>query len=186
MYLKNMKQTIRLRNGNQIRLSWWQIALASIVVSGLSRLMAAKSSKKSQKFYSRQLKQSPWAPPGWLFGPAWTFNNFFLLWALIRIVKMESSPAKTKLLVMQIAIWMIFYSFDFVYFRKKSPLLAAIWTKTDAALAIASMMTAYKTDRELAACYLPLVVWTSYASTVADYQALYNPDPVFNTPRLLH
>jgi len=42
-----------------------------------------------------------------------------------------------------------------------------------------------KDDKKLALDYLPLVLWTGFASTLADYQALKNPDPVFKTPALL-
>lgn len=56
----------------------------------------------------------------------------------------------------------------------------------DAVLATASLILALKKDKNLALDYLPLVLWTGYASTVADYQVLKNPDPVFNTKALLN
>jgi benzodiazapine receptor len=186
MHENCMKETIHLSNGKKIRVSWWQVALLALALSAISRLMATKSSKKSQKFYSNDLKQAPWAPPGWLFGPAWTINNFFLLRALLKIVQMKSGPAKNKLIFMQLFIWSIFYSFDYVYFKKRSPILAALWTKTDSVLALVSLAKAWKLDREIAYCYLPLSVWTVYAGTVADYQLLNNADPVFNTRPLLN
>lgn len=178
-----MQQTLVLANGKTVRVSLWQIALAALVLSGISRLTAARSSKSSRKFYARTLKQAPWAPPGWLFGPAWTINNFFLLWALVKISQMEKGTAKNKLLGMQVFIWIIFYSFDQVYFKRRSPLLAAVWTKSDSVLALLSLLTAWKEDRKIAACYLPLSLWTLYAGTVADYQLAHNPDPLWNTWR---
>ena len=170
--------------GNQLK--WWQLALISVAVSALGALSGTRSNKKDRKVYDKELKQAPWAPPGWLFAPAWTFNNSFLLSALLSIAKKADTPEKKKLLWLQAGIWAVFFSFNYVYFRKKSPVLAAIWTKIDLALAIASLMIAFKNDKKEALKYIPLMVWTGFASTLADYQALKNPDPVLNTKPLLN
>lgn len=42
-----------------------------------------------------------------------------------------------------------------------------------------------KSDEKTVYHYLPLVLWTLFAGTVAGYQALKNPDPVFGTKALL-
>ena len=165
------------------KLKWWQIALLSIVVSAIGGLASGQEHKKERKLYNRELEQAPWAPPAWLFAPAWTINNFFLLMALQRLVKSDI-PNKKKLLVSQIIIWLIFFSFGYVYFNKKSPLLATAWTMADAGLAVSSFITAYKVDKKLAYHYLPLAVWAIFASTLSDYQVLTNDDPVFGTKAL--
>lgn len=170
--------------GNQLK--WWQLALISVAVSALGALSGTRSNKKDRKVYDMELKQAPWAPPGWLFAPAWTFNNSFLLSALLSIAGKQSSAEKKKLLWLQAGIWAVFFSFNYVYFRKKSPVLAAIWTKIDLALAIASLMIAFKDDKKEALKYIPLMAWTGFASTLADYQALKNPDPVLHTQPLLN
>ncbi len=169
---------------NFSKLKWWQLGLLSLAVSAVGGLSGMKSKKNEIKLYNMQLKQAPWAPPAWLFAPAWTVNNYFLLLALQHLLE-KDIPEKKKLLLLQSMIWVIFFSFGYVYFNKKSPLLAAIWTMSDAALAAASFYTAYKTDKKLACYYLPLLAWTTFASTIADYQALKNADPVFKTTALL-
>jgi len=166
------------------RLKWWQLALVSIAASALGGLSSMRSGKKERALYNKKLKQSPWAPPSWVFAPAWTINNLFVLLALQRLVNSDI-PEKKKLLVLQAAIWTVFFSFGYVYFNKKSSILGAIWTKADAVLALISFLIAYKSDRKLASYYLPLLGWTSFASSLADYQALKNADPVFNTKPLL-
>ena len=160
------------------KLSWWQIALISVGVSLLGRLSSGSSKKSEQKLYNLKLQQAPWAPPAWLFGVAWPLNNFFVLLALQQLLNSEESSEKKKLLTLQAAIWVIFFSFGYVYFRKKSPVLAAVWTMGDAALSITSFFIARGVSKKLSYYYLPLLVWTTYASTVADYQALKNDDPV--------
>jgi len=165
------------------KLKWWQIALVSVAASAIGGLASMQSHKRERKTY-KDLKQAPWAPPAAAFGPAWTTNNFFLLLALQRLLNSDM-PQKKKLLIQQVMIWLIFFSFGYVYFKKRSPLLAAAWTIADATLAITSFSTAFKTDKKLSYNYLPLLAWTVFASTIAGYQALKNPDPVIKTPALL-
>lgn len=167
------------------KLKWWQVALLSIVVSAIGGLSAGRSKKPGWKIYTQQLKQAPWAPPAWVFAPAWTINNFFILKALQRLLHSDI-PEKRKLLVLQAMIWIVFFSFNYIYFNKKSPALAAIWTMSDTVFAVASFMMAFKADKKLSYNYLPLVTGTIFASTIGNYQALKNPDPVLHTPALLN
>jgi len=164
---------------------WWQVVLAAIVVSTLGALSTGLGKKNQQKLYERKLKQAPWAPPAKLFGPAWGVNNYFLLKALKQLLESDSIPDKRKLLIRQVAIWIVFFSLGYVYFQKKSPILAAIWTLTDAWLASSSFANAIRSNKRLAFNYLPLLGWTGYAGTVALYQALKNPDPVFKMPAVI-
>ena len=163
------------------KLNWWQVGLITVAVSFLGGLSAIMSRKKQRKLYTTELKQAPWAPPSWLFSPAWTFNNFFLINALRNILKNNKLNNRKQLLYLQVAIWVIYFTFGLVYFKKKSPVLAAIWTKADAGLALISMILAAKNDKKLSLNYLPLSIWTLFASSIADYQALKNPDKALGT-----
>jgi benzodiazapine receptor len=163
------------------KVNWWQLGLVTVAVSFLGGLSAILSKKKRGKLYSKQLKQAPWAPPGWVFSPAWIFNNFFILRALQQLLSKETLPERKRLLYLQAGIWVIYFSFGYLYFRKKSTVLAAIWTNTDAALSIASLILAARKDKKLALNYVPLTLWTIFASTIADYQALKNEDKLLGT-----
>ena len=167
------------------KIIWWQVGLLAIAVSFLGKLSGGTSDDAQQTLYTKKLSQAPWAPPAWLFAPAWTLNNFFLLMGLLRILKNKDLPEKKRILVLQAVIWVVFFSFNYLYFRKKSTLLAAVWTVTDTALAWASFTIALKGDKKIAYSYLPLAAWTSFASTLAGYQALKNPDKFLGTPALL-
>jgi benzodiazapine receptor len=166
------------------KLKWWQVALISIAVSAIGGLSSLMSAKKEQKLYNKKLKQAPWAPPAALFAPAWTINNYFIIKALVRIIE-KDMPERRKLLLMQAGIWVIFFSFNYVYFRRKSPVLAAVWTISDNVLAMASLLLSARSDKKTALNYLPLALWTTYAATLAGYQALTNADPVTGTKPLL-
>jgi benzodiazapine receptor len=163
-----------------LKLNWWQLALASIVVSAIGGLSSGKPNKKERKLYEKDLKQAPWAPPGWVFAPAWTINNFFLLKALQELLQRNDIEEKQKLLIQQAIIWIIFFSYGYIYFNKKSTVLAALWTIGDAAVATSSFIMSVKRDKKFSLLYLPLVGWTTFASTIAIYQALTNDDPVLH------
>jgi benzodiazapine receptor len=165
------------------KLKWWQIALASVVISGLGRLSGGTSAGKNIKTY-KKLKQAPWAPPGWVFAPAWTLNNYFIISALLMLLVEDRTSNRKKLLTLQALLWTIFFSFNYVYFKKRSPLLAAFYTVSDAVIALLSYQLAGSESKKLAGNYLPLLGWTTYAGTIAVYQALYNDDPVFETKAL--
>src|ERR1700712_4339158 len=123
------------------KLKWWQIALVSIAVSAIGGLASMQSHKKNIGEYEDKLKQAPWAPPGWLFAPAWTMNNLFVIMALQRLVPANTADRK-KLLALQVAIWSVFFSFGRVYFKNKSSVLAAIWTVGDTGFAAGSFAIA--------------------------------------------
>lgn len=166
--------------------SWLKIALLTAAVSVLGALTTGKR-KKPRRYYENDLKTPVWAPPGWLFAPAWTFNNLFLIRALLRLLdKNEVVPHRTVLLILQAVIWTNFFSFGWVFFKKRSPVLGAVWTQTDAALALASFILALKQDRKFAGNYVPLLIWTWFASSVAWYTAVKNPDSLLKTKALFN
>ena len=161
------------------KLTWWQLGLATLAVSAIGARVGRKPGKSERKSFEK-LEQAPWAPPPWVFGPAWTVNNFFLLTALNRIMR-SSNPDRSKLIYLQIPIWIIFFSFGYVYAQKRSPVLAAGWTVADALLAAASFLVARRHDRKTSYHFLPLLGWTTYAAALAVYQAAKNDDPVLET-----
>lgn len=162
----------------------WGAVLFFAATLLVSRLLSGDPANSNVR-YEQELKQAPWAPPGWLFGPAWTINNILLIRALWKLLRQPVQVRSDRqLLALQAGIWLVFCTFGYVYFRKGSPLLAAVWTQTDAVLALTSLLIARKKGRGFAAHYAPLLLWTAFASTVAWYQAAYNDDRVLGTPAL--
>ncbi|MEO8582448.1 MAG: TspO/MBR family protein [Flavitalea sp.] len=162
------------------------MALVAVAVSFVGGLSSMKKNKDERKLYNRELEQAPWAPPAWVFAPAWTINNFFLLMALQQVLRDKEMRSRNALLGIQGGIWFVFFVFGYVYFNRKSPVLAAILTVSDAALAAAAFVITNKYNKKLSYNYLPLLAWASFASTLGVYQALKNPDPVLGTKQLLH
>lgn len=161
---------------------WWEIALLTAAVTVLSRLATGKPPKQNRDYYEHKTKQPAWAPPGWVFAPAWTLNNIFVFKALLQLLRNEKNlPERNKLLVLQGLIWSVFLSFGYVYFRKRSNVLGGVWTVADAIFSTMSFLIARRVDKKLANNYLPLMAWTGFASTVAVPQALQNKDVFLGT-----
>jgi tryptophan-rich sensory protein len=168
------------------KVKWWHAALFLAGITVVERLSTGRKGTQNAKEIYEDENQPAWAPPAGVFGPAWGINSLALTWAGQRLLNApETLPNRKALLGLQAAHWLIYSTFGTVYFRKKSPVLAAAWTVGDAAVAWSSYLLARKGDPKLANAYLPLVAWTSFASTLAAYQALYNPDPLLDTPQPL-
>jgi tryptophan-rich sensory protein len=139
---------------------------------------AAFSAGEDARFYEGQ-RQAPFAPLSWVFGPAWAINNVSVLWGNLRLVNLpEDAPNKQALLKLQGASWLLYSTFAYVYFRKKSPILAFVWTGTFWVLTVASIVLSLGSERKIAASFGTLIAWLTLATPVAAYQAANNPDPL--------
>lgn len=165
------------------RYRWWHGALFLGAATALSALSSRMKRGEENKFYAQQ-KQPVWAPPALAFPIVWPLNNLALVWGGLRLLNAPPSlPHRRTLLALQGVLWLDLVTFGPVYFGLGSPLLGAAWTFADTAAAMASLVLARRTgDPQLPYAYLPITAWTSFASTVAAYDALRNPDAFFGTP----
>jgi tryptophan-rich sensory protein len=164
------------------KIKWWHAALFLAGVTVAERLLTGKKATEEAKEIYKDEHQPAWAPPAWVFGPAWGINSVALGWAGQRLLNAPKKlPNRNALLALQGAHWVIYTTFGRLEFKERSSLLAGFLTFADAGIAWASYLLARQSDPKLANAYLPLVGWTSYASTIAGYQALYNPDQLLGT-----
>lgn len=158
------------------RYRWWHavaFGLAANIVSG-----AGTGRGVADKEFYEGMEQAPFAPPAWVFGPAWTINNVSVLWGNLRLLNLpEDTPHKRALLWLQGASWFLYSTFGYVYFRKKSTILAFVWTAAFWVLTVASLALSLKAGRkDIAASLGSLISWLTLATPVAAYQAARNPD----------
>lgn len=162
------------------RYRWWHGVAFWLLVNVGSGLSIR--SRSLDRAYYENMRQAPFAPPGWVFGPAWFLNNVLILWGNLRLLNNdEHVPHRRTLLWLQGASWLIYSTFSYVYFRKRSPILAFVWTAGMYALTIISILLSRRIDRKIAWSFTTLFLWLSLATPVALYQMLYNPDPLFGT-----
>ena len=156
--------------------------------SGLTSLVSGNTGKNAREIffgnpsYFRELKQSVVAPPSWVFGPAWTINNFFQIWGDLAVLnKPAGTPGRNAYLALQGATWLDFVLFNAGYFSLRSPINAFVLTIIFFALTIASGFVAIfrLKDTKVALSLATLFVWLIIASTAATFQMLWNRDDFY-------
>lgn len=127
--------------------------------------------------YYRELKQAPFAPPSWAFAPAWAVARTGTAYALVRTWR-HGGARRGRALALYAADAAIFVSFSYVYFRKRSPVLAAAWTTADAILVGSLLAAVAPEDKRAATALLPQAAWLALATPAGLWQAAVNPDPL--------
>ncbi len=160
------------------RYRWWHALAFGAAVN-----LAGRTGGTVDRGWYEEQRQAPFAPPGWVFGPAWAVNNASVLWGNLRLLNLpEGTPRRRQLLWLQGLSWALFGTFGYVYFGKRSPILAFVWTASFYALTIASAILSWKVDRKISLSFVTLLLWLTLATPVAAYQMVHNPDKLFRTP----
>jgi tryptophan-rich sensory protein len=130
-----------------------------------------------------QALRRPWfAPPGWFFPIAWGINSALSIAGNVRVLNAPPGPDRTAYLRLWAATWLLYVSFGYAFFRRKSPLLGLLVTTNFAVLAVLSADRAMRIDRRLWFTYATLLPWLALAVAVAASVALDNPDPLLDPP----
>jgi len=149
---------------------WWQVpALAGGLLAG-----GMVAGRPDDPAYYRSLKQAPFAPPAWAFGPAWTVAKLGSSLATVRAARGVEGPDRRRLATLAVADAAVYVTFSYVYFRRRSTTLAAVWTAADAALTAAALPLLARHDRAAAAALAPQAAWLALATPTAVYQARAN------------
>ncbi|GIW07716.1 MAG: hypothetical protein KatS3mg060_2521 [Dehalococcoidia bacterium] len=168
---RRLRQLVRPR-----RFRWWHAALFGGLVSALAIVPVRET-----RIYS-ELKQAPFAPPRWLFGPAWTVNTIASLWGDLHLVNERQTPNRAALLKLEALSWLTYATFGWVYFVLKSPVLAFVWTAGMYLITIVQVALAAR-DRRVLLSRLPVLAWLTLATPVAWYQLTHNRDPLLGGGR---
>lgn len=130
----------------------------------------------------RGLRQARFAPPSWAFAPAWTAIELALADSTARVLEAEPSPGRARALRAAAANDLLYVAFPVVYFRLRSPVLAAVVTWAQAGAAAAQFKATKAVDERAAKEILPQLAWLVLATASGTVQALANPDPLLRTP----
>ena len=168
-----------LNKDNGYKITGWHAALFVVGVNILARIL--QSPEKIKEEYEEQ-DQAPWAPPAGVFGPAWLFNNATMAAGAVRLINKPYYPNKTAMLVLQGLMWVnyTFYNKLSYGLKKPSNIISALATDTFMIMSIISLYLAIKGgDKKIILSYVPVTLWTTFASTLAGYTALENEDKLF-------
>lgn len=159
------------------------ISLALIVSVATGRKVKNVRDAFGDVSYFRGLKQSVFAPPSWVFGPAWTINNVSVIWGTLQVLnKPQGTPGRSSFLALQGASWLNFVVFSAAYFSLRSPINAFVLTLSMFILTILSGIVALLQlkDTKVALSLATLTVWLMIALTAATFQAVWNNDELYH------
>lgn len=158
------------------------VGLAVIVSVGTGQKVKSVRDAFGDVSYFRGLKQSVFAPPSWVFGPAWTLNNISVIWGALQVLnKPQGTPGRTSFLALQSASWLNFVVFSAAYFSLRSPINAFVLTLSMFVLTVLSGVVAIfqLKDTKVALSLATLTVWLMIALTAGTFQAAWNRDELY-------
>ncbi len=192
----DVKERIAEQTGAAPRWRWYHgVAFYMIVQAltfGLSGLTSMVSGNRGKDLwedffgnvdYFRELKQSVFSPPSWVFGPAWTINNISVIIGTWRVLNMPGNTTGRKaFLTVQGASWLNYVLFNAAYFSLRSPINAFILTLSMFVLTIVSGFIAIfrLRDSRVALSLATLFIWLLIALTAGGFQAAWNYDDLYH------
>lgn len=137
-------------------LPWLALCYAAALIGGLG-------SANAGSFYA-QLDRPAWAPPGWLFGPAWTLLYTLMAVAAWRIALQPVQPLRRVALAVFGVKLAVNALWSWLFFAWQSGLWAFWGAVLLASLVMATLLLFRELDRRAAALLLPYLAWTSFAA----------------------
>ncbi len=140
--------------------------VAWLAVTFAAAAIGAAGSSSAGTFY-RQLELPPWAPPGWLFGPAWTILYTLMAlaaWLVWRIDGVRAARGALALYFAQLALNALWSWLFFAWHRGSaaSAEILLLWA------GIAATLAAFWRMRPLAgALLIPYLMWVSFATALS-------------------
>jgi len=114
-----------------------------------------------------QLIKPTWAPPAWLFGPAWTFLYILIAISFGKVLVMAWKKEIPKLATLPFILNIIFnLSFSPLQFGLQNNLLAGIDIILVLATLIWAIVAIYPHRRWIAYAQIPYLAWVSFATVL--------------------
>jgi len=117
-------------------------------------------------WYSQLIKPS-WAPPSWLFGPAWTFLYALIAISFGKVFLMAWQKQISFMVVLPFILNLVFnFAFTPLQFGLKNNLLAAIDILLVLATLVWAIFAIYPHMRWIAYIQIPYLLWVSFATAL--------------------
>ena len=136
-----------------------------ILGTSVAAISGAVTTGAARDFYA-QLNKPSWAPPAWLFGPAWTVLYVVMAvaaWRIWRTYGFEGARAELLLYGVQLAFnagWSWFF------FVKRSGLASTVEVSFLLTSVVATMIAFWAKDVVAGVLFLPYVTWVSFATAL--------------------
>ncbi len=123
-------------------------------------------------WYSQLIKPS-WAPPSWLFGPAWTFLYVLIVVSFGKVFLMAWQKQIAFVVALPFILNLVFnFAFIPLQFGLRNNLLAVIDILLVLGTLVWAMLAIYPYARWIAYIQIPYLLWVSFA-TVLQFTITY-------------
>jgi tryptophan-rich sensory protein len=147
---------------------FWKLII-SVLICEVTGLTSGFLSNSGRGAWFDSLQKPDWNPPGYVFGPVWTFL-YLLMGISLWLIWKSNAPRELKtkaILLFAIQLFLNFW-WSMIFFKFQSPGLALIEI---AVLAVTILMTIFAFDRiskPAAWLLVPYMAWVCFA-TVLNY-----------------
>ncbi len=146
-----------------------------ILFTSLASISGAVTAKHAQTFYA-SLDKPRWAPPAWLFGPAWGVLYLCMSVAAWRIWREYGFGAARAALILYAAHLIFNTSWSYFFFVRRSGLYSTV----DAALLSASVYATgivfWQYDHLSGLLFIPYSMWVTFAMALTVSVWRRNPE----------
>lgn len=137
---------------------------AIVLVTTLAAFIGGLAGAGAREFYA-QLAKPPWAPPGWLFGPAWTVLYTMMAisaWLVYREKGSESRP----LMLLYVAQLAVNALWSWVFFSWKLGAVAFAEAILLWLLVLLTLLSFWRAKRIAGMLLIPYLLWVTFATAL--------------------
>ncbi len=144
----------------------------SIIIPLAVGMISAALSRNNMAVFA-EINKPPLAPPGWLFPVAWTILYILMGIACARIFLSGDPSSRTILIVYGLQLFFNFFWCIF-FFNMGKYWFSATWLLVMWILILVFILMSRKVDMIACACFVPYIVWSTFAMYLNVGVALLN------------
>ncbi len=145
--------------GTLLSLAAWIIGTSVAAISG------AVTAKTAARFYAA-LDRPRWAPPAWVFGPAWTVLYILMAVAAWRIWREFGFDGARNELILYFVQLVLNSAWSWFFFVKQSGLLSIVEVSFLLTAVIATMTAFWLRDPVAGMLFIPYLMWVTFATAL--------------------
>ena len=139
--------------------------LAWIFGTSLAAIGGAVTAKAAGEFYA-MLQKPSWAPPGWLFGPAWTVLYILMgvaAWRVWRDAGFSGAKVELAFYAVQLVLNM---AWSYFFFVRRTGLGATVEVVCLWVSILVTLMLFWRRDTVAGVLFVPYLTWVTFATAL--------------------
>jgi len=133
--------------------------------TSLAAISGAVTAKSAQQFYG-QLDKARWAPPAWLFGPAWSVLYVLMAVAAWRVWSRHGFDGARNEFILYAVQLAFNTAYSWFFFVRRNGLWSTLEVSALLTAVCATMVAFWLRDPVAGALFVPYVCWVSFATAL--------------------